>query len=122
METNKDMPESMKLEGASNYSIWAFKMKQILLREKVWSVIETHHNVDTGTASSSTSFPNSGTATQHTTTVGAGTTAGASSAQQPAPQQASAASVADTQEMKNKAFALITLSVKDTIIPHLMSF
>lgn len=123
MDTNKDMSESMKLEGASNYSIWAFKMKQILLREKVWSVVETHHNVEhTGTSGDSTSSPNSGTVTEHTTTVGAATTAGAFSAQQPAPQQVSTALVPDTQELKNKAFALITLSVKDTIIPHLMSF
>ena len=31
METSKDISESMKLEGGSNYTLWAFKMKQIFL-------------------------------------------------------------------------------------------
>lgn len=30
----------MKLEGASNYIVWAFKFKQIVLREKIWTVVD----------------------------------------------------------------------------------
>jgi hypothetical protein len=36
----KDIPESMKLEGQSNYTIWAFRIRQILQRKRVWKFVE----------------------------------------------------------------------------------
>jgi hypothetical protein len=36
MDIFREFPESMKLEGPNNYSVWAFRMQQILIRKKVW--------------------------------------------------------------------------------------
>lgn len=108
----------MKLKGASDYSIWALKMKQIMLREKVWIVVDPSYNIDdTSTSSDSTSSPNSGAVTG-----GAPPAVGASSSSTSTVLPNTGQTVAELQELKNKAFALIILSVKDTIIPHLMSF
>lgn len=36
----KDVPESMKLVGPSNYVIWSYKVKMILLQEGLWRFVE----------------------------------------------------------------------------------
>jgi hypothetical protein len=45
----KDVPESMKLSGPSNYILWSYKVKMILLQEGLWCFVEP----PTPTASSS---------------------------------------------------------------------
>ena len=36
----KDFPKLFKLEGTSNYTMWSFRIHQILKRERVWKLIE----------------------------------------------------------------------------------
>jgi len=36
----KDVHESMKLAGPSNYVIWSYKVKMILMQEGLWKYIE----------------------------------------------------------------------------------
>jgi hypothetical protein len=35
----REVPESSKLQGAQNYAIWAFKVRTILQRERVWAIV-----------------------------------------------------------------------------------
>jgi hypothetical protein len=36
----KDVPESMKLVGPSNYVIWSYKVRMILMQEGLWRLVE----------------------------------------------------------------------------------
>jgi hypothetical protein len=36
----KDVPESMKLSGPSNYILWSYKVKMILLQVGLWRFVE----------------------------------------------------------------------------------
>jgi hypothetical protein len=36
----KDVPESMKLVGPSNYVIWSYKVRMILMQEGLWRFVE----------------------------------------------------------------------------------
>jgi hypothetical protein len=39
----REVPESSKLHGAHNYSLWAFKLKTIFQGEKTWIVVDPDH-------------------------------------------------------------------------------
>lgn len=37
----RDVPKSMKLAGPTNYVIWSYKVKLILLQEGLWRFVTT---------------------------------------------------------------------------------
>ena len=54
----KDVPESMKLVGPTNYVIWAYKVRMILMQESLWRFVEpssTGDNTPSASSSSGTS-------------------------------------------------------------------
>ena len=40
-----DIGDSKKLNGMDNYNVWQLKMKALFMREKLWSIVETHRNL-----------------------------------------------------------------------------
>jgi hypothetical protein len=123
----------MKLEGVSNYTLWAFKIKQILLREKLWHIVSPDGAAslgDTGTSNNTTSreplvIRRSSSTGSLSGQNAASTGQSAPLASQPvAPTEntptAPTRNAADLQDQKYRAFALLTLSVKDSILPRIL--
>jgi hypothetical protein len=59
--SDQEVPESSKLQGASNYDLWSYKVRTILQGEKLWSVVDPDVTLGSG-ASITTTTANSGEA------------------------------------------------------------
>ncbi|KAH9549520.1 hypothetical protein CY35_10G023900 [Sphagnum magellanicum] len=95
---------SSKLEGASNYGIWKFKIKTILMREDLWDLVNQVVNQALGVAEVvDADATGRGVATQ--------TTARASQAR---------AQDATTTRGKYKALAIIVSSIRNELIPYVI--
>jgi transposase InsO family protein len=87
--------DTAKLSGASNYSVWKFRIKNVLIKEDLWDLVES-------------------------ITVPAGTDA----AEDGVVVQSAPSTIAATilERKKKRALAIICLSVKDEVIPHVSNF
>jgi len=117
MEAVKDINESMKLEGISNYSIWSFKLKQIFLREKLWRFVEPTEAQGESSIARVAGQESSTADSKVGGTPGSGDT----KKQKAAKTESSAAQDIDA-ELRLKALVIINLSVRDFVIPHLRRF
>ena len=143
MEPVREFPESMKLEGVSNYSTWSFKMEQILIRSRLWRFVNlvgasvltylappvaTTSARRMSTAASGTSEvdktgDNEDTGDQGKKTVpddsSKETNEGASSRQT---SRHTKLTKPDDEEMKALALSTIKLSVRDSVIHHVRGY
>jgi hypothetical protein len=87
--------DTAKLIGASNYNVWKFRIKNVLFKEDLWDLVEP------------TVAPADTDAADHGVVV------------QSAPS-AIATTILDRK--KRRALAIICLSVKDEVIPHISNF
>ncbi len=95
---------SSKLEGASNYGIWKFKIKTMLIREDLWDLVNPAVDQALGVAE----------------VVDADATSG-EVATQTAPRVSRArAQDATTTKRKYKALAIIVSSIRDELIPYVV--
>jgi hypothetical protein len=47
--SGREVPESLKLQGASNYALWSYKIRTILQGKKLWSVVDPDITLAVGT-------------------------------------------------------------------------
>jgi hypothetical protein len=104
----REVPESSKLIGDSNYVIWSYKVRTVLQSEKAWKVVNPDTSNDSPGASSSV---DSGTSSISETM---GKTKDASSPAAPA------APFPDLEELRHKAVRIIVATVKDALVPYIM--
>jgi hypothetical protein len=87
--------DTAKLIGASNYNVWKFRIKNVLFKEDLWDLVEPT------VAPADTDAADDGVVVQS------------------APS-AIATTILDRK--KRRALAIICLSVKDEVIPHISNF
>jgi hypothetical protein len=128
MQSVRELPESMKLTRASNYLVWSFRVKQILMREKVWRFVDPIiHPVcvtddtsigSTSMAGGSAATPGDGTKEPETLdskrkdkeidTTGSATTI--------------TPAVANQEELRQTALIIINLSMSDRVIERIKNY
>ena len=105
MEFARDVVEGSKLQGISNYPLWSFKASNALKREKLWDLVSPR----TPTLAS--------TKSEESATSGITITATAKG------KKIHTEAAVDQEELDNrrlKAIGIITTTVKDTLLPHIM--
>jgi uncharacterized Tic20 family protein len=103
----KDVPESMKLSGPSNYILWSYKVKMILLQEGLWHFVEP----PTPTVSSSSTVSNP------TTRSGAVENPVVPIARTTAPDPRTAP---NEEELKYRVGCIITSTLQDSIMLNIV--
>ena len=104
MEFARDVAEGSKLQGISNYPLWSFKASNALKREKLWDLVSPRTPAPTSTES------------EGSTTSGITITAAAKGKK----IHAEAAVDQELDDQRLKAIGIITTTVKDTLLPHIM--
>jgi hypothetical protein len=114
----REVPEGSKLQGAPNYTLWSYKVRTILQRERLWSVVDPI-GVSTVGASPTTAVSDLGENSNTTTATPSSTSA---------PILATSASPTTTpletqsdDDLRYRATRIIVLIVKDSIMPHIMN-
>jgi hypothetical protein len=124
--SHREIHESAKLKGPSNYTIWAFIVHTLLLRKKLSRHVDpiTTHGEDS--RASSSSLKEALSTTSGATLFGGPPTPLDSGSRvkekEPAeggPQTISADHT-EFEDLCNKAMAIITMSVKDNILPQIL--
>lgn len=103
--SNREISESSKLQGISNYAIWSFKVSTILKGERLWRVVNPSTPLTSSTSTSD---------------VGESSVATAAATAQERAAASSTVEVLDLEELKHKAVRIIATSVKDSLLPHIM--
>ena len=105
MEFARDVAEGSKLQGISNYPLWSFKASNALKREKLWDLVSPRTPTSASTES------------EGSTTSGITITAAAKGKKI---QDEAAVDLEELDDRRLKAIGIITTTVQDTLLPHIM--
>ncbi len=115
---------SSKLEGASNYDIWKFKIKTILMREDLWDLVNPAVDQALGVAKVVDADATSGEVADQALgvakVVDADATSGEVATQTTARTSRARAQDATTTRRKYNALAIIVSSIRDELIPYVV--
>ena len=130
----REVPESSKLQGPSNYALWAFKVRTVLQRERLWTIVSPDSLPAPG---DSTAHSGSTSATTHSSTPApaqlpatAGLTApipDAPSTPPSAPPRAAHSTATSPslpytpEDLRYKAIGIIVPTLSDSLVPHIMN-
>ena len=112
--SGREVLESSKLQGASNYALWSYKIRTILQGEKLWFVVDPDITPAAGTprpTADSGDSSNINTATIARTPVPTGA-ATAPSAPLLEGQR--------NEDLRYRVTRIIVPTVRDSIMPHIM--
>jgi hypothetical protein len=115
----QEVPESSKLQGPQNYAIWSFKVRTVLQREKLWSVVNPDTNrgaSDSETSAQSGSGASTTPADNTTTTSTVATAATATRAEAPV-----APLITNLEDLRYHAIGIIVPTIRDSLVPHIMN-
>ena len=109
VDSSQSLSETSKFNGAGNYIVWKFCVKQLSEKKDLWELVEAPPS--SNTVSGSTVNPVAGEAS------GASSNIVGDSSQTARSVSSSNESLATLSRCKKKALALICLSVRDEVIP-----
>lgn len=99
----KDVPETMKLEGQANYSIWSYKVKLMLMQEDLWCLVDP---AQVGPQDLS---------------IGGGTVEHGGAVSPPGTPRSLGGST-DADKQRVRAARIITSTIKDSLFPKIQHF
>jgi hypothetical protein len=111
--SGREVLEVSKLQGASNYALWFYKVRTILQGERLWGVVDP--DVALASEASQTTV-DSGESSNPTTTMTLGVTASA-----PAAPATTSSWIQRDEDLRYRATRIIVPTMKYSIMPHIMN-